>query len=338
MRYRAACRTTLLLAVACWPTARAAAAVGEWAINPQSQVRLLSPWAVAARQGELRFGVQFKLAPGWHAYWKNSGDAGFAPTLLVRTPEVEGAELRFPAPRRFELRGGLVAFGYEEQVVYPVTARFRGAVGEALNIAASIDYVVCADECVPFRYDLSMLQRLAPTGGAALLDPEPAALLRSFEERIPLTEKAAQLHASARIAPGADGKALLELDLPTASRPGAMVFFLPHERFQIGAPTVVAETARTRFRVPLEEKRLPAPPLAASDFAWVATGLALTAPGALSEAGAVQGITRAEPLPGSVFPGIVLWPLLGALLLAMAVVLALRIRPRAAPPQGSSAQ
>lgn len=340
MRWGTANKATLLLALACWPSAPAGAAVGEWATNPQSQVRLLSPWSAAARAGEFRFGVQFKLAPGWHAYWQNSGDAGFAPVLVVKTPAVQGAEMRFPAPRRFELRGGLVAFGYADEVIYPVTSRLAGVDGDSLVIVAGVDYVVCADECVPHRYDLTLAQPLAAPGGAARPDLDSEALLRRFEDQVPLAEPAAQLHASARLAPNGDGKAVLELDVPAASAPGATVFFLPHERYQLGAPAVVAEAARTRFRVPLEERRLPAPPLAPSDFAWVATGLVLTRPGAqdaVGAAGAVQGVTRAEPLPGSVFPGIVLWPLLGALALAVAVALALRIRPRAAPVQGSSA-
>jgi DsbC/DsbD-like thiol-disulfide interchange protein len=312
----------------------AAAAVGEWSVNPQSRVRLVSPWALAPREGEFRFGVQFKLAPGWHAYWKNSGDAGFAPSLVVKTASVRDAALLFPAPRRFDLRGGLVAFGYEDEVVYPVAARLEHVTGANLEILASIDYVVCADECVPYRYDVHLAQALAATGAAPSLDPEPAALLKGFEERLPLSEQAAELHASARLAPAEDGKVTLEIDLPVPSKPDATIFFLPHDRFQIGPPTRVGETARTRFRVPLEEKRVPAPPLVPSDFAWTATGLVLAGGGSgqRAAAGAVEGITSAVPLPGSVFPGIVLWPLLGAALLAVAVVLALRIRPRGVQP------
>src|SRR5207237_3864265 len=102
----------LLLLTAFVP--RGAAAVSSpWAANPQSSVRLITPWQVAplaSGTGDLRLGLHFKLAPGWHVYWKNSGDAGFPPVVdLGKTPGLQSAELLWPAPRRFELRGGLVA-------------------------------------------------------------------------------------------------------------------------------------------------------------------------------------------------------------------------------------
>ncbi|HEX4498976.1 MAG TPA: hypothetical protein VIE43_25085, partial [Thermoanaerobaculia bacterium] len=51
-------------------------AASEWSTNPQSSVRLITPWQTAPREGEVILGLQFKLSPGWHVYWKNSGDAG----------------------------------------------------------------------------------------------------------------------------------------------------------------------------------------------------------------------------------------------------------------------
>ena len=103
-----------LALAACWlGTAReAAASASAWASNPQSQVRLLSSDLVAPRRGELRLGIQFRLAPGWHVYWKNSGDAGFAPVVaFARAPGLAPPELLWPAPHRYELPGGLEAFG-----------------------------------------------------------------------------------------------------------------------------------------------------------------------------------------------------------------------------------
>ena len=101
-------------------------AAGEWATNPQSRVRLVSPWQVAPRNGELMLGLHFLLSPGWHVYWKNSGDAGFPPSATFRPAEVLGTpEILWPTPRRFQLPGDLVAFGYEGEVVYPVRAEIR---------------------------------------------------------------------------------------------------------------------------------------------------------------------------------------------------------------------
>src|SRR4051794_4884658 len=101
----------LILTLAALPPAthRAAAAAGAWESNPQSRVRLITPGTVATRTGDLRLGLHFTLAPGWHFYWKNSGAAGFPPVVVFgKAPGLAGAELLWPAPERFELRGGLV--------------------------------------------------------------------------------------------------------------------------------------------------------------------------------------------------------------------------------------
>src|SRR3954462_12312256 len=119
----------LILTLAALPLVphRAAPTAGAWQSNPQSRVRLITPWKVAPRPSsapsaqnvELRLGLHFALAPGWHVYWKNSGDAGFPPVVVFgKTPGLDKAELLWPAPERFELRGGLVALGYETEVVY----------------------------------------------------------------------------------------------------------------------------------------------------------------------------------------------------------------------------
>src|SRR5258708_19666146 len=101
----------------------AAAAASPWATNPQSQVRLVSAARVAPRRSELRLGVQFRLAPRWHVYWKNSGDAGFAPMVTFSPwPGLAPAELLWPAPQRYELPGGLEAFGYAADAPPPAHA------------------------------------------------------------------------------------------------------------------------------------------------------------------------------------------------------------------------
>ena len=123
---RAAARVGLVGAVAALgvlavlgPAAAAHAAAGPWHENPQSRVRLITPYAVAPAAGEIRLGLQFTAIPGWHLYWKNSGDAGYRPAVdFSPTPEVHDAELLWPAPGalraarrsgrlRLSARGGL---------------------------------------------------------------------------------------------------------------------------------------------------------------------------------------------------------------------------------------
>jgi suppressor for copper-sensitivity B len=183
----------------------ARAAASEWSVNDQSKVRLITAWKVAPRDGELWMGLQFHLSPGWHVYWKNSGDAGFPPSLVFQPADRLGSpELLWPTPHRFNLPGGLVAFGYADEVVYPIRARIQPAAPEAtpapapaqeepdaaaqepapeaLTITADLDYLICQVDCVPYRYALTLEQ---PLGDAPEADPEAAPLVQAWLDRLP---------------------------------------------------------------------------------------------------------------------------------------------------------
>src|SRR4051794_27654319 len=177
---------------------RAQGAASPWSTNPQSSVRLITPWQTAARSGELILGLQFRLSPGWHVYWKNSGDAGFPPSVTVQPAAVLGEpEILWPTPRRFELPGGLVAFGYEGEVVYPVRAEIKleapttsemtsdasdAAAPDLLKIMAELDYLVCQVDCVPYHYTLALDQ---PIGDESVADPATLPVLQAWLERLP---------------------------------------------------------------------------------------------------------------------------------------------------------
>src|ERR1700680_4620021 len=89
---------TLALLAALAPR-QAYGAASAWSINDQSQVRLITASTVAPRTGELWLGLQFRLKPGWHVYWKNSGDAGYPPAVAFQPADVLGKpEILWPAP------------------------------------------------------------------------------------------------------------------------------------------------------------------------------------------------------------------------------------------------
>jgi DsbC/DsbD-like thiol-disulfide interchange protein len=272
----------------------AAGAASAWASNPQSQVRLISGWRVAPRSGELRLGVQFRLAPGWHAYWKNSGDAGFAPTVsFAPLPGLGKPELLWPAPRRFAMAGGLEAFGYRDEVVYPVRAALdAGPSSGGLHLVASVDYVVCEVDCVPHRYDLILDQ---PLGNQAEVDPETAPLLDRWRRQLPLAAgdraprtAAAEVEVLAAATPTTPRAASAPPPLPpaalrlelrlrgaTAAAAGADLFFESHPTFELGPPRVTSEPGGLLFAVPMRRKDASAPLPAATEIAWTATGLRL---------------------------------------------------------------
>jgi suppressor for copper-sensitivity B len=308
-------------------------------------VRLISPWRVAPRGGELILGLHFRLAPDWHAYWKNSGDAGFPPTVTFQPAEVLGSpELLWPTPHRFDLPGGLVAFGYEDEVVYPVqatlwpdalpapevTAEGRISGAAPFFIKADLDYLVCKIDCVPYRYTLTLEQ---PLGDRPIADPETAPLLQSWLDRVPRTlAEAPDLRVSTRLNAGRAGGPELEITLlGVEAQPGKTDLFLEaNDSLEAGRPRVKTLGGGVIFRVPMKVRqagrRLPGK----VGLAWTASNLTRNGESlSLEDRREVEVVTAtaAEPEKAPAadrLPRLLLWALLGGALLNLApTVLAL---------------
>jgi suppressor for copper-sensitivity B len=354
-------KTLLLLAAALCGVAApspARGAASAWSTNPQSSVRLISPWQTAKPGGELILGLQFRLSPGWHVYWKNSGDAGYPPSVTFRPADVLGTpEILWPTPRRFDLPGGLVAFGYEGEVVYPIRAELKAAAappagetsggttdgtsdqpagGEVVHIAADLDYLVCQVECVPYRYTLTLDQ---PLGEPATADPEGVALLQAWLERLPRI---------VREVPGAQTGAVLdasrggipELEVRVLGARAALgntdLFLESQDTFDVGRPRLRATADGVVFHVPMTPKAANKPLPERISFAWTVSGLTAKdgKPFSLEARRDVQVWTDAsskppDPLQAAVrtpdpFPRLLLRAFLGGALLNLApAVLAL---------------
>ncbi len=260
-------RVRLLLVMA-FGAAPVWGAASGWVENGPSRVRLISPYGVAA-EGEVRLGVEMRLEEGWHSYWKNSGDAGYAPAVEVTG--VEGVELLYPAPHRFDLPGGLVAFGYEDEVVYPLRGRLRAGGRDTVEIVAELDYVVCAEECIPYQARLALDQAV---GSQAVEDAETAPVVERWWEQVPVAvEEVPGVETRGALVAGEAGAPALEIRVTGAAGERAEVFFEPHDVFEPGRPVARAAGEEVVFRVPLAARAageaLPAKIL----FAWTVTGL-----------------------------------------------------------------
>ncbi len=99
-------------------------------------------------------GLQLTHQPGWHTYWKNSGDSGQPTSLTWTLPAgVQAGDIAWPVPKKLPI-GNLANYGYDNTVLLPVpltiTHDFKPAGSPPeLSIKLQASWLVCKTECVP---------------------------------------------------------------------------------------------------------------------------------------------------------------------------------------------
>jgi DsbC/DsbD-like thiol-disulfide interchange protein len=208
-------------------------------------------------------GLHFRLSPGWHVYWKNSGDAGFPPVVVFKkTPGLGEPEMLWPAPHRFELPGDLVAFGYEDEAVYPIRTTLQDA-GDRLRLEADVDYLVCEVDCIPYRYTVALDQ---PTG-SPVPDPETAPLIDRWWSRLP-DRQVAGVSTDAAL----DGGTLEVRVRGARLGDGSNLFLESHDAFDTGKPVARTTDDGVVYRVPLKPREAGKMPTT-TNIAWTITNL-----------------------------------------------------------------
>ncbi len=101
-----------------------------------------------------RLGVQFSMVDHWHIYWHSAREGGLGTEVLWKLPEgwIAGP-VEWPVPRRYELPGPLLAFGYDHSVllVSEITIPADFTPTETVTVGAELSWLVCRQVCVPGR-------------------------------------------------------------------------------------------------------------------------------------------------------------------------------------------
>ena len=171
-----AAATLLLVGSSAWAQDSASS---PWTSNAQSEVRLVSAVSGVGDAASIQLGLQFKIKPDWKIYWRSPGDAGLPPSVdWTGSTNLAGADFAWPAPHRFSY-GGLETVGYEGEVVLPIQVRLV-APAQPLVLHGKLDYLICAEICVPRHADLALT---LPAGPAAASDN--AHLIGRYLARVP---------------------------------------------------------------------------------------------------------------------------------------------------------
>jgi len=162
-----------------------AQAMEQQDLTPNSELRLV------AESNGLRPGVTTTVAlritmdPGWHTYWTNPGDAGLPLAAQWTLPTgVSVSALRFPAPHVLP-QPPLMSYGYEKEllVLADVSVSSTVPLGTALTVAADVDFLVCADVCLPasghVEWKTRALAQPVPSEFASIIANTRARLVQS---------------------------------------------------------------------------------------------------------------------------------------------------------------
>ena len=198
-------------------------AAAQPAITPHVTTQLTAQTAGAAPGSTLYVAVILTAEKGWHTYWRNPGDAGEATKIAWNLPAGwRAGDIVWPTPKRLPV-GPIMNYGYEGRVVLaaPVEIPASARPGDTAALAANVDYLVCAEVCVPGSAKVSLALPIVagtppadPVWGKVIADtlaasPKPAGLTATFQ------------HAGVRLTLAAAGA-------PLAGLSPSEVYFYPY--------------------------------------------------------------------------------------------------------------
>ena len=121
-----------------------------------SSVEVTSESEAMMKGDELLLGLNFKLTPGWHTYWKNPGDAGEGASVTWQLPKgFQTSEILWPGPEAIPVEP-LMTFGYEDEITLLTKIKALDAAVFPAIVKAKVSWYTCKDICVPQEANLEL--------------------------------------------------------------------------------------------------------------------------------------------------------------------------------------
>ena len=100
--------------------------------------------------------LRLKMDKGWHTYWVNPGDAGYAPKITWTLPTgFTAGPIQWPTPQLIS-QPPLMSYGYEGEVWLLVDIMPLIADGWPVELKAHVNWLECSDVCIPGKADLTL--------------------------------------------------------------------------------------------------------------------------------------------------------------------------------------
>lgn len=128
------------------------------------EVRLISDLSTVAPGSVLRVGIEYRMDPDWHIYWRNPGESGLPPEHTWELPEgVTVGPILWPPPERYEV-DGMVTYVYHDRVLLVQELRLPESleVGGDLDLKVTSDWLMCSVPCIPGQAVLRLRLPIGP--------------------------------------------------------------------------------------------------------------------------------------------------------------------------------
>src|SRR5438067_11062775 len=194
-------------------------------------------------------GLLLRMAPGWHTYWKFSGDAGLPTEMKWKLPlGWKIGEIQWPIPLKTIDPGDIETYGYQDEVLLMQEIRPPLKLDvSSVQLAAEANWLVCEKICIPgsaiLRLDLPV---------ASSSDPANAGVFARYRRLVPQNWPGPNVATASWSRVGSELRLKISSEM-LAKSPPLDFFPLLEQDTIVGHPAVQSRNNNEIvFRIPLE--------------------------------------------------------------------------------------
>jgi thiol:disulfide interchange protein len=194
-------------------------------------------------------GLLLQMAPGWHTYWKFSGDAGLPSEIKWNLPDSwKVGDIQWPIPLKTTDPGDIQTYGYQDEVLLMQEIVPPAKIdSSSVKLSAEANWLVCEKICIPGS---ASLQLDLPTSTTSA--PANTEMFARFRHLLPQDWPGADV-AKANWSRGESDLRLGLTSVTLAKYPAADFFPLPPANVVVGHPKLESRQGdEIAFRIPIE--------------------------------------------------------------------------------------
>src|SRR5437899_302896 len=194
-------------------------------------------------------GLLLRMAPGWHTYWKFSGDAGLPTELKWKLPPGwKIGDIQWPIPLKTIDPGDIQTYGYVDEVLLMQEVTPPPKIENSpIELGADASWLVCEKICIPGSATLQLELPISATS-----QPANTELFARYRRLLPQNWPGANVAAAEWRRAGSDLRLKVTSEA-LADYPALEFFPLPDQATVVGHPTIESRNKNEIvFRIPIE--------------------------------------------------------------------------------------